>query len=130
MTRKLLCEHFPRPEIADYWELAKELSDEREVKREQKRSASQRRQAAEAFVSRKRNADGCHDTTASLPVCFRTLGFKEWPKSKSQIKRRYHQLALTSHPDMDAGDCTAFKRIDDAFRLAIDLFDRVSPDRN
>jgi len=68
--RSLLYDHLPPPEAADYWELVRELSVERKAKREQKRSASRRRQAAEAFVSLKRNADCRHDNIADLPVSF------------------------------------------------------------
>ena len=48
-----------------------------------------------------------------IPACFVTLLFDEIPKTKQETKKRYYELAKTSHPDK-GGSNDVFKKNTDA----------------
>ena len=56
--------------------------------------------------------------------CLKVLGFEYKPDVFDEVKRRYRELAKTTHPDLADGDESAeqFQKISDAYEKAKELY--------
>lgn len=43
-------------------------------------------------------------TRKNIPDCFRVLGYDSIPANVEDVRKRFHQLALTAHPDKGGSD--------------------------
>ena len=54
----------------------------------------------------------------SIPKCFITLGFTDYPQNEEEVKKAYRELAKIKHPDQ-GGTGAEFRELSDAYEEAL-----------
>ena len=75
----------------------------------------------ETKEQQKQNEDILRSRVETFPACYKTLGFKEKPKSEEEIKKKYRDLAKKLHPD-SGGSEDFFIQLNDVYKEALEVW--------